>query len=196
MLEFFMSVVSGGATGLLGVLLQRFFDHKAKVLEVEVVKLNHLNALALADKESERLRARADADVKVAESQAEAQTASAEADMQAREAEADAKNLQASMASDKATYVPAGAVSGGIAWLLALVDFMRGILRPGLTAYLAGLVTVMFFWVRDLAEVHGVSISGEQAVMLMNQIIAAILYVFVTSTTWWFGSRPPAKGGQ
>jgi hypothetical protein len=194
MMEFFMSVVSGGATGLLGVLMQRFFDHKAKQLEVEVVKLNHLNALALSDKESERMRARVDADVQVAKEEAQARVEVAELDTQARETEADAKNLQASFENDKATYLPAEAVKGGVAWLMALVDFLRGILRPGLTAYLAGLVTVMFFWVRDLAEVHGVSITGEQAVMLMNQIIAAILYVFVTSTTWWFGSRPQAKG--
>lgn len=179
MLDFFLSVVSGGATGLLGVLLQRFFDYKTKSLEIEVVKLNHLNALALSDKESERLRVRVDADVAVAE-----------IDGDAREKEADARSMAASHASDRATYVPAAAVTGWVAGLLALVDFFRGILRPGLTAYLAGLVTVMFFWAREYAAAQGMAITGDQALMLINQIVAAILYVFVTSCTWWFGSRP------
>ena len=52
-------VLSGGATGLLGAIIQRFFDLKTRNLDLEMLKLNHAQALALAQIESDRANRRA-----------------------------------------------------------------------------------------------------------------------------------------
>jgi hypothetical protein len=183
-------VLGGGATGLLGVLLQRYFDHKNRQLDIEIVKLNHQNALALADKETERSRLRADAD-----------TAMAEQDTQAREAEADARSLVASFEHDKATYLdPAaqrrkGRVGAALSLMMGLVDFVRGVLRPGLTIYLTVIVTLMFRELMVLLGARGYVFDNGEIVKLLAQIVATLLYCFTTCVVWWFGSRPK-KGAE
>lgn len=176
-------VLSGGATGLIGVLLQRYFDHKSKAQDIEKLKLQLDNAKELAKIEGER------------------STRVAELDMEARFAEADADVMEASFKHDAASYSSpeagkrAGFSGALVTVLMAIVDAARGLLRPGMTAYLCWLTTVMFFWVRELADTYGLKLTAEQVMGLMLQIIATILYVFVTCTTWWFGARPPKKNG-
>lgn len=175
------AVFSGGATGLLGIGIQRWFDFKNRQQDIEIVKLQLANTIELAKMETERA------------------TRVAEIDMEARFVEADASVMQATFRHDAASYLSPDAqkrkgwVGGFVIALMALVDFLRGILRPGMTAYLCGLVTVMFFWVRSTAERYGLTLSPEQAFQMMMQIIMTILYVFTVSTTWWFGTRPPKQ---
>lgn len=177
-------VLSGGATGLLGVLIQRFFDFKHKQQEIEIVKLQLANSIELAKMETERtLKA-------------------AEIDMEGKLAVSDGEVMQASFRHDAASYLnPAaqtkrGFVGSILAMAMGAVDFLRGILRPGMTAYLCWLVTVMFFWVRELAASHGLSLTPDQVMQLMVQVIATILYVFTTTALWWFGARPPKNKGD
>lgn len=175
-------VLSGGATGLLGVLIQRFFDHKSKAQDLEQLRMQLDNAKELARIEGER------------------STRVAELDMEARFAEADAGVMQASFAHDAASYLAPdsqrrkGWAGSLVTLLMGVVDFMRGVLRPGMTAYLCWLTTIMFWWVRELAERHGLTLTAEQVMSLMVQIIATILYVFTTCALWWFGARPPNRG--
>lgn len=183
-------VLSGGATGLLGVLLQRFFDYKSKSQDIELHKLNLANTIELSKLESERAFIRA-----------EVERQQAELDAIARETEADSRNLVASYENDRAAYLTPGAQLGKGFWpgtirfMMALVDFMRGILRPAMTAYLCGLVTIMFLWVREVAANANLTLTSDQAVQIMLTIISTILYVFTTCATWWFGSRPPKIKG-
>jgi hypothetical protein len=195
-------VLSGGATGLLGVLLQRFFDMKARQQDIEVVKLNHQNALALADKETERARIQASATVDTARIRAEADQVAAEEDRLAREAEADSRSLVASYEADRAAYLEKGAqlrkgkIGGAVTLLMALVDFLRGVLRPGLTVYLTAIVTVMFTQVLQLLQDKGHEFATTELAQLLTQIVATILYCFTTCVVWWFGSRPPKRQGD
>lgn len=188
MLEIFSTlltgVLSGGATGLLGVLLQRFFDHKAKALEIEVIKLNHANSLELARLENERADNRNRTDLELASVQLEGE-----------QAEQDAQNLRAAFAHDRATYLPADALvnqhwtSKLVVLMFGFVDTLRGVIRPGMTAYLCVLVTFMFYWVKELAKEYGLTLSPEQVYQLMLQIVTTILYVFTVTTLFWFGTR-------
>ena len=195
----FTGILSGGATGLLGILLQRFFDMKAKQQEIEVVKLNLANSIELAKMEHEQARARLQAEMEITEVELAAADRLADKQLEATLAEADGENMRASYQHDSATYLAPGAqkrkgfLGGIITFMMALVDFMRGVLRPAMTAYLCVLTTIMFFWVRDLAERYGTELSAAQVHELMLQIIVSLLYVFITVTTWWFGARPPAK---
>jgi len=179
-------ILSGGATGLLGVLLQRYFDLQHKKQEIEIVKLNLQNSIELAKMENERAQQRNETDLQLADRQLEATLS-----------ETDSANLIASFKHDSATYLDAtaqrrkGFVGALVVFMMASVDFLRGIIRPGMTAYLCVLVTIMFMWVRELANTHGVKLTSEQVQELMVQIIATILYVFTVCTVWWFGVRPP-----
>lgn len=191
----FTGVLSGGATGLLGVLIQRWFDHKNRQQDIELVNLNHQNAIALANIESEKAK-------EVAKTRASADVTMAETDFAARETEADSRSLVASLEADKTSYLDPGAqkrdgLAGAfVTILMALVDFIRGVLRPGMTIYLCAVVTEMFLWVKDLADKYGVRLTPDQIMQLMMQIIATILYVFTTAALWWFGTRPPKKQGD
>lgn len=175
------AVFSGGATGLLGIGIQRWFDFKNRQQDIEITKLQLANAIELAKLEADRA------------------TRVSEMDMEARFVEADAGVMQASFRHDAANYLSPeaqkrkGWVGGFVITLMALVDFLRGALRPGMTAYLCGLVTVMFFWVQSTSERYGMSLTPEQAFQMMMQIIVTILYVFTVSATWWFGTRPPKQ---
>lgn len=175
------AVFSGGATGLLGIGIQRWFDFKNRQQDIEITKLQLANAIELAKLEADRA------------------TRVSEMDMEARFVEADAGVMQASFRHDAANYLSPeaqkrkGWVGGFVITLMALVDFLRGVLRPGMTAYLCGLVTVMFFWVQSTSERYGMSLAPEQSFQMMMQIIVTILYVFTVSATWWFGTRPPKQ---
>lgn len=189
-------VLSGGATGLLGVLLQRFFDLKHKQQEVEIIKLNLANSIELSRMENERAQIRADADRATAQIQADGAYAVAEQDTIAREAEADSRNLQAAFDADKSTYLlPAAQLQKGfwgtvITMLMAMVDFMRGALRPLLTGYLAILTTYIFVWAADLTKASG-GLSQEQVNHIVVLVITNVLYLSTVSTLFWYGTRPP-----
>lgn len=176
-------VLSGGATGLIGVLIQRYFDLQHKKQDIELVKLQLANSIELARMETERA-------VRVEE-----------IELEGKFAEADAKIMAASFQHDAAAYLDSAAqrrrgfLGGLITLMMATVDFLRGILRPGMTAYLCALVTLMFFWARDLAERHGYHMTAEHAFQLVLQIVATILYAWTTATLWWFGTRPPKGKG-
>lgn len=175
-------VLSGGATGLLGVILQRYFDLRGRDKDIALLELQHRQALALAQIESERAAMRAQADFDIADRAAEA-----------RESEADSRSLVASFEADRAQYLDKGSQRGSkfAVFCFTVVDTVRGLIRPILTAYLVGLATVMFLWARQLAG--DASITQEQAVNLIGQIVATILYLATACTLWWFGSRPPKQ---
>lgn len=173
-------VLSGGATGLLGVLLQRWFDLKSRDRDLTMLQLQHQQALALAQIESERARLRADADMMMADRAAEA-----------LEAQADSRSMVASYEADRATYLDAASQRGSrlARWCFTLVDTVRGLIRPLLTAYLVAVVTWMFWWARELAG--SAALSPGEAVQIIGQIVATLLYLATATTLWWFGSRPP-----
>lgn len=177
-------IFSGGATGLLGVLLQRIFDLKKQAQDIELVKLNNANALEVRKLEL-------DAQERMTNRTAEAQERVADLDAQAREAEAAERSYQASHASDKATYLaPEAQQQSRVArWLMALVDFCRGIIRPGVTVYALALLTVLVFWVRDMYARSLITLTPQQTQELALQIIGTVTYLATTCTVWWFGVR-------
>lgn len=189
------SVFSGGATGLLGILIQRFFDFKHKDQDLELVKENNTQARLLSQMETDRANRAAAAQEKIADTEADAQIQVATSDAQARADEAAAKSLIASYDADKASYLDAKAQSQSrvARWLMALVDFSRGIIRPALTAYLVVLTTVLFFWARTLAEKHSEALTSDQVNTLILKIVETILYLVVVAVVWWFGTRPPSR---
>jgi uncharacterized membrane protein len=189
------SILSGGATGLLGLVIQRWFDFRNRAQDLELVRINHEQARALAKIESERVARAAQAQETIAQAQADAQVGAAELEAQARADEAAARGYIASLEADRARYLDAEAQrSSRLArWAMAVVDFTRGMVRPVLTAYLVVVAHLMFYWAQQLAAQHGQQLSADQVHQLVLQIVGTLLYLATTAVVWWFGSRPPAR---
>lgn len=187
---------SGGATGLIGVLFQRFFDLKAKQQDLELVRINNEHARLLAQMEVEKANRAAQASENVAEMQAEAQMRSAELDAQAKADEAAARVYIASVDADRATYLDAKTQSRSkfARVMMTIVDSVRGLIRPVLTLYMVIIATVMFHWAKDLAAPGGTSVvDTSKAADIIKSIIDTLLYLTTTCVVWWFGARTPAK---
>jgi hypothetical protein len=192
------SVLSGGATGLLGVVMQRLFDWMHRGQDLELVRLNNAHALQLAQVDASKAERAAQSQERVAQLDADARTAVAQSDAQAREDEAAARSLMASYQADRASYLDAGAQgqSRVARWLMALVDFVRGIIRPGLTAFLVWETTILLAWARELVARSGLSLTVDQSHQLVMQIVQTVLYLATVAVVWWFGTRPPARKSQ
>lgn len=174
------AILSGGATGLIGVLLQRAADayNKAQDLKAAKQKMDHEIELKKADAEIMR------------EEWAQ-RTRVAEVTAAGNEAVADAQAFSASLTSEPQRYsdpAKAGPVS---TFFLVLLDFVRGIVRPGLTLYLCWIATQMYVESRaTLASIGALGSSQAPALVGVHaQIVNTLLYLFTTCVLWWFGTR-------
>jgi hypothetical protein len=176
-----LAIVSGGATGLLGVIFQRVFDHWKQKQELDKIKAIHAHEVAMKKADAEIMAQEWAARTKVA--QVEGETAREVADSQA---------FAASFAAEPKRYaegVQAGPVGG---FLLIMADVIRGIVRPGLTIYLAWIATALYWDSQKL--VSGSGFEAKLLVGMHQQIVFTLLYLFTTCVLWWFGTRN--KGAQ
>src|SRR5258708_17543708 len=130
----FGSVLSGGATGLIGVALQRFGDNKKKQLEIEAGKEKFDQDLALKQVDMQIMEKEWAGRVQVAQTEAEAA-----ADAAASQA------FAASYAMEPKRYSEGVSVGKAGGFLLALLHLFRGIARPAPTGYLFVLTTMIYY---------------------------------------------------
>jgi len=175
------SVLAGGATGLIGVVAQRWADYKNKQLDLQREKQQQDFELSKRDKDAVIMEKEWAGRTRVAEVEAGAA-------MDTAESAAFAQSFQ----HDKATY-SIGAIDklrGGwgqlMRFLLGLVDVFRGLVRPGLTTYLCWLTTLMYLHATSLI---GAGLTTTQAFDLVKMIVATVLYLTTTCVLWWFGTR-------
>ncbi|WP_461210397.1 hypothetical protein [Desulfocurvus sp. DL9XJH121] len=178
MLEFLLSIVSGGATGLLGSLLKGVGDwfrrRQEMAHEREMRKLD----MEMMDKEWE-YRDRA---------------AEREGEVRLQES-ADALQA-ASYEHDRATYSSGFKVRLTFnRVMLVLVDVVRGLTRPALTAFMLWLVWDTRCEVHAALQAAGLErIDVAAAMDLQKRIVCTILYLGTLCVTWWFGDR--GRGGS
>lgn len=192
------SVMSGGATGLLGILIQRWFDSKSKAQDIEVIKLNHENAVELRRIEIEQTAKEWEGRRDVAAEDRAAREAEAAAVERAAAYESDARMAVASIEHDRARYLSPAAQrrSKWAAFMMGAVDFTRGMVRPLLTAYLVIVVHLMFNWARTFAERNGQALSAADSKEILLKIIEVVLYLATVAVVWWFGTRPPKRSAD
>lgn len=179
------SIFSGGATGLIGVAIQRFADFKNKQLdmalerqrgEIEIEK-RHAD-LAIMAKEYEG---------KVQVAQVEGATAKDVADTQA---------FAQSLFKEPERYSNSNNVSPRQQWVLVLLDALRGAVRPLLTLYLCALTTYIWYQVKTKLETE--DLDAAAALEVWKYVVQNILYLTTTVVLWWFGTRnkqgPPRLG--
>jgi hypothetical protein len=170
------SIFSGGATGIIGVVAQRFADYKNKQLDMHLEAQRQVNAIALRE-----------ADAKIMAQEWAARTQVAQIETTGRTDVADAQAFAASYQLEPQRYANVATVTVGQNWIMVLLDAFRGAVRPMLTVYLCALVTVIYFLARD--KVKAEDLDADQALDLLKLLIGTILYVWTTVTLWWFGTR-------
>ena len=171
-----LAIVSGGATGLLGVVAQRLFDHWKLKQENDKLRLIHEHERGMKKLDAEIMKEEYAQRTKLA--QVEGETARDVADSQA---------FAASFATEPKRYSEGVKVGKWGSFLLVLADVVRAIVRPGLTLYLAWISTELYRASEKIMQEAGAHISTLAA--LHQQIVLTLLYLFVTCVTWWFGTR-------
>jgi hypothetical protein len=189
----------GGLAGLLGVALQQYGKAKDNAHALEVLKANNLQTLSLKAADDA-------AQLKLAQQTGAVQERLGELNNIARQTEADAGNIQASYQHDAATYTVAGMFDikdtdgkfvrvvkalalGGI----AMVDILRGFIRPLATVYALVLNSVLIWWAQDMVARSQVVMSKELTEKIFIEIVFSTTFLISTVVLWWFGSRPNTK---
>lgn len=175
----FGSIFSGGATGLAGVIIQRWADYKNKQLDIQVER---------EKRETEIAKRKADAEIMTAEWNGRLRVAQEEGATSKDVAETNAFNttlLKEPERYSQGTFTP------GQQWILVLLDALRGSVRPLLTIYLCALTTYVWVQVRQLVETEDLNVDAALSVWKM--VVQNILYLTTTVVLWWFGTRNRAQ---
>ncbi len=179
-------VLSGGATGLIGIALQTWGDIKRRQHDLEVLKQQHANTVELTKIESER-------DLRTATLNAESAEVLAQIQANSKAEEMASADYNSSVKNDTATYLsPTAQKKWYIVLMMATVDFFRGIIRPGITIYCMVLLTMLLMWVHDMWVRAQLPLTPDDSKKLTMEIIGTTTYLVVTTTVWWFGRRPEA----
>lgn len=181
MLEILGSLLTGGATGLLGTAIQRVFEFKTKKLEIEAEAKRFEHEVALRRVDAEIMAQEWAARTKVAEVEAEGKIEVA-----------DSAAFAAALTSEPKLYSErVRELSPAQSWLMVILDFTRGVIRPGLTLYLCAITTAIYIQSRMLLD--GNTILPTMAYDLVDKIVQTILYLTTTCVLFWFGTRNKQK---
>jgi hypothetical protein len=171
--EAITAVFGGGLTGLVGAGVQRYFDLKVLKVQAEADERKYAHERELRKLDNETMQLEWAARVRVAETEGNAKIEVAES-----EAFAESMFREPGRYSDT-NFSPAQR------WLMVLLDFCRGIVRPALTVYLCVVTTMLYTSIRVFMP----SIPVEAAVQMLTHIQNEILYTTSTVVFWWFGTR-------
>lgn len=187
-LESLIAVLTGGGlgsiTGLLGTLLTKWDERSKRAADIELAKLQNEQTQALLKLEQEH-------SLKLASLTAASQERLADMQATARAEEAAGLDFRASHDSDRARYLApeAQANSRWARVLMAVVDFLRGIVRPSATIYGYVLLTGLLWWVQQLYAEKALQLTPEQTMRLATEVVGTVTYLATTCATWWFGVR-------
>lgn len=170
------SVFSGGATGIIGVIAQRFADYKNKQLDMALEKQRGENELA---------KRKADAEIMAQEWAGRTKVAQTEGDTAKDVAASQA--FAASLLKEPERYSNAGTVTPAQNWLLVLLDVLRGSVRPLLTIYLCVLTTYIWYQVRQQLSTE--DLDSTAVLAIWGKVVDNVLYVWTACTLWWYGTR-------
>ena len=170
------AILGGGATGLLGVVFQRFADYKNRQLDLQ-----------LADKKNAQELAMRKADAEIMAQEWAARTKVAEVEAGAKVEVADAEAFAESFKMEPSQFSAGVKPTEGQGWILVLLDAFRGVIRPGLTVYLCAITTMVYF--DSQALLTKAAFTEGQAFDMVKMIVGTILYLTTTCVLWWFGTR-------
>lgn len=170
------SILSGGASGLIGVALQRYADYKNAQLQMQLEKQRGETELAKRQIDKQITESEYAGKLKVAQS--EGDTAKSVAETAA---------FSGTLFKEPERYSNAGLLTVGQQWIMVLLDALRGAVRPLLTIYLCALTT--YVWLQVAAVLGKQELQVAAALEVWKLVVQQILYLTTTVTLWWFGTR-------
>jgi hypothetical protein len=182
----FGSIFSGGATGIIGVVAQRFADYKNKQLDMQLEAQRQANALQMKEVDAKIMAQEATAKVEQTKVEGELRK---EDDIIKGKTETDVADAAALAASYnlEPKQFSSGTLTDGQRWLMVVLDAFRGAVRPLLTIYLCMLTTLVYYQARNILS--GQQLDMATAMELEKMIVGTILYLTTTCVLWWFGTR-------
>jgi hypothetical protein len=188
-----LDVLLGGVTGLIGNAFTTWFKYKNAKMEYEhkekMVSLETQAMLEEAKANIQITKSKIEGEVELADSAAykESQKAGQEKFFGDRWVD----SMLNSTGGMSYFLKPIGVI---LALIFALVDVLRGLMRPTLTAYLVGMSTYITYLAWMVMEKQGLNaITGTQALELFQTVTSTIIFLAVSSVTWWFGDRTMNK---
>lgn len=173
-------VFGGGATGLIGSAVNRYFDLQKAKQDMELAKITFAHEIESKQVDFQIMQVEWDGRNKIAVTEADG-----------RSDVADSQAFAASFSTDKATYSNTSKLTTAQNSWMIFVDGIRGLIRPGLTAYLSAVSTAI--WMQQGALLKLQPIPVDAAVNIYQQSTAMILFLTSTCVTWWFGSRTKSQ---
>lgn len=192
----------GGITGLVGTIWSGYNQRKQKELDLRKEESKQKYMLAMVRVESEAMLAEAQANLHITESKLQDAIELTEAHMLSESQRSSkqqtlptafAEKLAATEGWAKIISIPLLSI---LCFTLALADVIKGLARPCITVYLLGVSTWISYKAWQLLDVADITLSAEQAVIILEQAISVLLYLSTTAVTWWFGDRMAEKNGK
>lgn len=181
-LEALSSLANGGLFGFIGAGIQKFADFQTEKLRIAAKKDEYLHELNMKE---------ADAKIMAQEWAARTQIVSTET-----EGKIETKRFEA---MEEAIKAEGARFSEGVkptvkqAWLLFILDWIRGAVRPAISYYLIGLTTAMWWHVHKIVQAYGQVLPVQQAVDLETEIIKMVLSMTSGCISFWFLTRSKDK---
>jgi len=188
-----IDVLLGGVTGLLGNAITAFTnykstkmdnEHKEKMVELETKAMQEEAKMQIAIKQTEIAGA-----IELADTNA--YTESIKSANVSTFSEKWVDRLFSIEGKCRYLSIP---IALFLSVLFGFVEFLKGFMRPGLTAYMVGMSTVITYMAWDIIQKQGLAtMTADQAINIYNETTSIIIYLTVSCVTWWFGDRTMSK---
>ena len=171
------SLIAGGLTGVLGSLFSNVLD---------VVKIWQKNKFELSKMEY---------DLKVMDREYQYHIEMKNIDAETKRDVADADLMGRSYAHDASAYSVGREIKSPIlTGALVVVDLIRGLIRPVMTAILLVVLWETRMEVKGILDAAGIEgIGPMQAIIIYGRLVDAIIFMSSSAILWWFGTRVKGK---
>lgn len=177
----------GVVTGLLGNVITSFTNIKTQ-------KLKNQHEVAMIEAETKAMQAEAAMQIQITETKVAGELARIEEANYGKVLELANKPTLDSRIIEKLFDSPWTAWLGTIlTFLLGVVDFLKGVMRPGLTLYLVFLTSWITYYAADVLSTKQGLMDVSMASGLFNKVVDIVIYLTVSVVTWWFADRRVAK---
>ncbi|MFA5485394.1 MAG: hypothetical protein WC260_04075 [Candidatus Pacearchaeota archaeon] len=184
--------ILGSLTGLVGNLITSITNYKTQ-------KLKNEHDQKLYEFKIKELGAKTDAAIKITEAKISGEVELADTEAFTKSQEYGNQKIFSDSALDrlfnvegKMRYISLP-VAVFLSILFGFTDFLKGLMRPGLTIYLMCCTTWITWMSWEIMQKYGISLSSVQAVTIFNDVTSIVVYLTVSCVTWWFGDRRIAK---
>lgn len=87
-------------------------------------------------------------------------------------------------------------LAGVVAFLFGIVDFIKHLMRPGMTVFLVIVLSIILRRALGILETSDYQWGQEEAVQIVTRVVMSVMYLTEMVFAWWFSDRRIAKFQQ